>query len=411
MPPPTSTLKPTSPSSFFRSCSPMSCQAIAARSSVAPVTAILNLRGRNANSGCKRAPLPQQFAIRARVDDLVGCNASQRVAGDVADAVAAGLDAMHVHGRERVHHVGSLRQRDPVVLQVLARRDVNVAAVVGAGDIGQCAQLPGAQFAVGHRHAQHRRMALHVPAVLQPQRAETHPRAVCPRDGARAGRGTAQRAGGRTACRNRCMRTCQTAAIGPASASATHARVRTSRRDIARVCWASSQMAGMDPIGGEGLRRSAIQSGCNPTACHGCRDVTAAALSGNGVIGGPPPTPARPTPAPMLELLTIAIPSIPFEAPLRHHVSAEARKCTDRSDIEEEHYQVLLILGAHKKPTPRARSAAFIPKKKKAPQRAPSSSGIAAQARAARNFSANSCRATMPLCSAFWHQACRSATS
>ena len=30
----------------------MSCQAIAARSSVAPVTAILNLRGRKANSGC-----------------------------------------------------------------------------------------------------------------------------------------------------------------------------------------------------------------------------------------------------------------------------------------------------------------------------------------------------------------------
>ena len=30
----------------------MSCQPIAARSSAAPMTAILNLRGRNANSGC-----------------------------------------------------------------------------------------------------------------------------------------------------------------------------------------------------------------------------------------------------------------------------------------------------------------------------------------------------------------------
>ncbi len=52
MPPPTSTLKPISPASFFTSCRPMSCQAIAARSSSEPLTAILNLRGRKANSGC-----------------------------------------------------------------------------------------------------------------------------------------------------------------------------------------------------------------------------------------------------------------------------------------------------------------------------------------------------------------------
>ncbi len=52
MPPPASTSKPTSPASFFFSCRPMSCQPIAARSSCAPETAILNLRGRKANSGC-----------------------------------------------------------------------------------------------------------------------------------------------------------------------------------------------------------------------------------------------------------------------------------------------------------------------------------------------------------------------
>jgi cobalamin biosynthesis protein CbiD len=44
--------------------------------------------------------------------------------------------------------------------------------VVLAGDAGQLAQLAAAQLAVGHGHAQHRRMALHVPAVLQAQRAE-----------------------------------------------------------------------------------------------------------------------------------------------------------------------------------------------------------------------------------------------
>jgi hypothetical protein len=47
-----------------------------------------------------------------------------------------------------------------------------VLVVVLAGDAGQHAQLAARQFAVGHGHAQHRRMALHVPAVLQAQRAE-----------------------------------------------------------------------------------------------------------------------------------------------------------------------------------------------------------------------------------------------
>ena len=47
-----------------------------------------------------------------------------------------------------------------------------VVAVVHPGDVGQGVQLLGAQRAVGHGHAQHRRMALHIPAVLQAQGAE-----------------------------------------------------------------------------------------------------------------------------------------------------------------------------------------------------------------------------------------------
>src|SRR5215211_3977626 len=52
MPPPTSTRKPKSPAAFLTRCRPTSCQNVAARSSTAPLTAILNLRGRKANSGC-----------------------------------------------------------------------------------------------------------------------------------------------------------------------------------------------------------------------------------------------------------------------------------------------------------------------------------------------------------------------
>ena len=50
-------------------------------------------------------------------------------------------------------------------------RCINAArlAVELAGDAGQGAQLRRAQLAVGNGHAEHRRVALHVPAVLQPQ--------------------------------------------------------------------------------------------------------------------------------------------------------------------------------------------------------------------------------------------------
>ena len=130
----------------------------------------------------QRAPLAQQFAVRARVDLLVGGDAGQRVAGDIADAVAAGLDAVHVDFGQQVHDVGGARQRDPVELQVLPRAEVAEAAAF-AGQAGvlqvevacnarQLAQLPAGQPAIGHGHAQHGRMPLHVPAILQAQRAE-----------------------------------------------------------------------------------------------------------------------------------------------------------------------------------------------------------------------------------------------
>src|SRR5258706_6245502 len=52
MPPPTRTLKPSSPASFLSNCRPTSYQPSAARSSSAPLMETLNLRGRKLNSGC-----------------------------------------------------------------------------------------------------------------------------------------------------------------------------------------------------------------------------------------------------------------------------------------------------------------------------------------------------------------------
>jgi len=52
-PPPTMTRKPVSPASFSTASMPMSCTSTAARSLFAPLTAILNLRGSQLNSGWK----------------------------------------------------------------------------------------------------------------------------------------------------------------------------------------------------------------------------------------------------------------------------------------------------------------------------------------------------------------------
>ncbi len=79
---------------------------------------------------------------------------------------------MHVDICEQIHRIGRLLYRNPVELRVLARGEVQEAAVELAADARQLAQLAAGQFAVGDRDAQHRRVALDVPAVLQAQRTE-----------------------------------------------------------------------------------------------------------------------------------------------------------------------------------------------------------------------------------------------
>ena len=94
------------------------------------------------------------------------------VGRDVADAVAAGLDGVHLDAGELGQDVGHVLERRPVELQVLARGEVAVAAVVLARDVRQLAQLPRRQQPVGNGDAQHRRVALDVQAVPQAQRPE-----------------------------------------------------------------------------------------------------------------------------------------------------------------------------------------------------------------------------------------------
>ncbi len=118
------------------------------------------------------APLADDLAPGARVHHLVGCGAGKMVGGGVADAVARGLDGVHLDIGEQVQHVGNVFQRDPIELDVLARRPVAIALVIVARDAGELAQLARIELAIGNGHAQHVCVQLEIDPVLQAQRLE-----------------------------------------------------------------------------------------------------------------------------------------------------------------------------------------------------------------------------------------------
>ena len=117
-------------------------------------------------------PLANDLAERPRVFDLLVRRAGEMIRGDVADAIAAGLDAMHLDAREFFQNVGHVHQLDPMELHIGARGEVAVALVVFARDMRQHAHLPAVQRAVGHCDAQHVGVQLQIEAVHQPQRLE-----------------------------------------------------------------------------------------------------------------------------------------------------------------------------------------------------------------------------------------------
>ncbi len=79
---------------------------------------------------------------------------------------------MHLHRRQIGQNVRRILQLEPVELDVLARGEVAVTAVVLARDMREHAQLLRTQHAVRHGDAHHVGVDLHVQAVLQTQHAE-----------------------------------------------------------------------------------------------------------------------------------------------------------------------------------------------------------------------------------------------
>ena len=120
----------------------------------------------------QRHVLADDFGADARILDLVGRHARPLVGRDIAHDIAAGLHAVHADFGEIGHGVRQFGELDPVILDVLPRGEMAVAAVVLARDGGKHAQLLGRQRAVGDGDAQHVGVQLQIDAVHQPQRLE-----------------------------------------------------------------------------------------------------------------------------------------------------------------------------------------------------------------------------------------------
>ncbi len=91
----------------------------------------------------------------ARIKQLVGGRTGELVAGDVPNAVSAGLDSVHPHLGQFGKDVRGFFQLNPVELDILAGRKMPITTIVDARNLGKPAQLSGAQHAIRNGDAQH----------------------------------------------------------------------------------------------------------------------------------------------------------------------------------------------------------------------------------------------------------------
>ncbi len=139
-------------------------------------------------------PLPQELRRRARVLDLVRRDAGEMIGGDIADAIAGGLDGVHLDFRQRLENIGRVDELRPVVLEILARREMAVAAVIFVRDVGKAAHLARGERAIGNGDAQHIGVELKIEPVHQAEGAEFVLGQRCRRGAGAPVRGTRPRA-------------------------------------------------------------------------------------------------------------------------------------------------------------------------------------------------------------------------
>ncbi len=132
----------------------------------------LELARQKAELGMQARPLTDQLRGRARILDLVGGDAGEMIGRDIADAIAGGLDGVHLDIGEKVEDIGHVLELGPVELEILPRGEMAVAAIVAVADQRELPHLPRGERAVGNGDAQHIGVQLQVEAVLQAQRLE-----------------------------------------------------------------------------------------------------------------------------------------------------------------------------------------------------------------------------------------------
>ena len=120
----------------------------------------------------QRGVLAQQFRPDARVLDLVGGDARPLIGGDVAHAIAAGLHGVQPDAGEVGERVGKIGELDPIELEILARGEMPVAAIIAPAHMGEHAQLLRRQGTVGNGDPQHIGVKLQIDAVHETQRLE-----------------------------------------------------------------------------------------------------------------------------------------------------------------------------------------------------------------------------------------------
>src|SRR5207244_2761006 len=87
--------------------------------------------------------------------ELVSIDTGERTADHVARDVAARTHRGDPGGAQRVQHVGQGFARHPVELEVLSHREVDDAARVPFGEVGDRAELRALEDAVGDPDAHH----------------------------------------------------------------------------------------------------------------------------------------------------------------------------------------------------------------------------------------------------------------
>ena len=123
--------------------------------------------------------------VRREVEELVVGDAGPRVAGDVADGVAAALARGQAGVRQLADRLGGVGQRDVVQLDVLARRDVPlVQRHVLLDDVGEGVELLGRDAAPRELDADHLHggLALAVDALLEAELDELRLLDVAPQE-------------------------------------------------------------------------------------------------------------------------------------------------------------------------------------------------------------------------------------